>query len=177
MRINSPSSLLILVALVASLLVDAAVSQPCFDNTTKIYTELLSADPAESRTFILCPDTIYKIGSLSGGGTLEGGDFPLFAFNNTKYQCGEDGAVTNNCILTGGSVQFIAYNIFEQVSAKNVEIQGLTFEKAESQAFGLGLAGGIFVEDCIIRVSAILRIRAPFILCLASLYQFLIELT
>ena len=85
-----------------------------YDNTTTLFydtllttTEILEGKAAPDATyeFILCPSTTFDLGSH-----LEFNDpnarqnmvglIPLL--DNSHYKCGEDGALANGCIFSGG---------------------------------------------------------------------------
>jgi len=125
----------------------------CYTNTTILHNDMLNrgATDSKTRTYILCPNTVFQIGTVTIGG-VEGGDFPLTFRSNTIVQCGEDGAVENNCILTGGNhlIEFSAGNIFD-FFAENVIVRGLILENAISNAIIIGRKGDLLLEDCIIR--------------------------
>jgi hypothetical protein len=128
----------------------------CYDDLTALYNDLQTADLFAQKTYTLCPNTVFGVGvsSLLGGCCSDGGQNPLVARPNTRFQCGEDGRSGNNCVLRGGTFQFQS-TFFSSVgtSNENVQVSGITFESAAKVGIVLSQAGDVTFTDCIIRVS------------------------
>jgi hypothetical protein len=129
----------------------------CFPTTRSIATELSRQDLTEPNLYILCPNTTFVVGNLFRPRPNVGEFPPLFAASNTRYQCGDDGAVENACVLRIGDVLFYGAEQFPegQIGAYNVTLEGLTFERP---AAGGGLmelldGGTITFKNCIFQVS------------------------
>lgn len=90
---------------------------------------LTQAQIAESREYILCPDTVYEVG-IGVGGNIEDGQFPIVVRSNAHVKCGEDGSSANNCVITAGqfAVFLNTYDFFGDLSMDNVIIQGITIQ-------------------------------------------------
>jgi hypothetical protein len=126
----------------------------CWDNTTAIFQHLVVANPFSTNTYILCPDTVFKVGFTDSQGLCcEDGELPLMARTNTKFQCGEDGSSENNCVLVGGTTQVLMNDLtFSETEATNVIFQGLTFVDAGMTASMPNQAGDMTFLDCIFAV-------------------------
>jgi hypothetical protein len=122
----------------------------CYSNLTLIANiEMSISDLTTPRSYILCPETDYDIGSFDDNGEFQG-QSPILPRSNVVYMCGDDGLSSNKCTLRGGSVQLITIGSDEIV---NVMIAGLTFEGAGSRGLVLDLPGDILFVDCAIQVS------------------------
>ena len=128
--------------------------RPCYSNLTEIYDLVSLKSPFIVETYILCPDTIYVMGSFDPVGDVntEGWD-PIFTRGNSIFQCGASGKSSNNCIIRGGDIQILHEAItYNKESKDNVVIKGITFEDASSGSIILA-SGHISIIDCIFRVS------------------------
>jgi len=125
----------------------------CYTNTTLLNQAMLALTINDTSTwqytFVLCPNTVFVMGDESN----PTGQAPCALRSNMMIQCGASGSSSNNCTLTGGSMQVVslmaAYN--EQVTVQDM-IQGLTLEYAANVAVWLNNAGSISIIDCIFRV-------------------------
>jgi hypothetical protein len=115
-------------------------------------------------TFILCPNTIYTMGSyvfdeIEGKFKVVGGYETIYPRANSIIQCGADGKSSNNCTLRGGQYQL--WNSYVSYTAKFLEdkvkvgvvIKGLTFEAAVESNLVLTNEGDITFIDCVFQVS------------------------
>ena len=129
-----------------------------YDNTTTLFydtllttTEILEgkAAPDETYEFVLCPSTTFDLGLQ-----LEFNDptarqnmvglIPLL--DNSHYKCGEDGALSNRCILGGGWYHIL---FEDDIPLVNITFSGLTFEQSlDSSVMAYGQPGNdaIFVN-------------------------------
>lgn len=125
----------------------------CYSNLTTLYYDLLDADQFLQKTVILCPNTDFVIGfSGSNGDCCYGGDIYLSARKNTRFQCGEDGKLSNNCRLIGGETHVVYVDVLNDEDGDNVEFAGITFEDAKLVTLFLGNAGDITFIDCEFKV-------------------------
>lgn len=84
-----------LIHLAAALLLLLSVkvqAQECYDNLDAIFDELGSdgADLEAEKIFVLCPNTVFDVGTLEAG-EFVGGQIPIVPRSNTIISCGEDG--------------------------------------------------------------------------------------
>lgn len=129
-----------------------------YDNTTTLFydtllttTEILEgkAAPDESYEFVLCPSTTFDLGLQ-----LEFNDptarqnmvglIPLL--DNSHYKCGEDGALSNRCILRGGWYHIL---FEDDLPLVNISFSGLTFDQSlDSSVMAYGQPGNdaIFIN-------------------------------
>jgi hypothetical protein len=131
--------------------------RPCYSNLTEIKDLVGLKSPFIVETYILCPDTIYVMGSFDpiGDVMIEGWD-PIITRANSVFQCGDDGKSSNNCVITGGDIQILHEVVtYNKESKDNVVIKGITFEDATSGSIILAASGDISLIDCIFRVSSI----------------------
>jgi len=129
-------------------------SKGCFSDLSQVADRVATKNAFQVETYILCPNTVYKIGFIGASGVTEDGFPALVLRQNTRYICGEDGKSSNNCILTGGQFQLLStFNSFNQEIKANIQIKGITFQDGESAGALLVAPGDVIFEDCIFRVS------------------------
>ena len=131
----------------------------CFTNTTELFSFLSQVvDGSEDVTVILCSGTVFEIGDLDESEIqVEGGSMPLIAFPRVQYLCGDDGALTNDCIIRGGNTQFW---IPPGAEVGTVTVQGLTFEDANFVSIYLQGTGDITFIDCVVKVGLVYGLSA-----------------
>jgi hypothetical protein len=136
----------------------------CYTNLTVLAEDQLDDDPLVQITYTLCPNTVFEVGfSDSNGDCCFDGQSFLSARKNTRFQCGENGNVDNNCIVTGGESHVIFFNEISDEVSNNAEFAGITFVNAARVTLFLGSLGDITFQDCIFRVR---RQSCPCFLCL-----------
>jgi hypothetical protein len=129
------------------------VRTACYKNLTLLFEDQEKTNPFVQKTFTLCPDTTFNIGfSDSGGECCFDGMRYLSARKNTRFQCGEDGKIENNCIITGGESHVVYVSLINDEDGDNVEFAGITFVDAKLVTLFLGNSGDISFIDCIFRV-------------------------
>lgn len=124
----------------------------CYSNLT-VLTEIEERqDPFTFREYILCPNTVFKLGFTRDFVCCVDGMTPIIPRSNSHYKCGEDGSIENNCTLVGGESGVLSTPaVFDEV-VSDVTIQGIHFER---QTVGVLLAspGDITFIDCEFSVS------------------------
>ncbi len=127
----------------------------CYTDLQEIQDKVSLKDPFIVETYILCPNAVYTIGTFDGAAnTITGGSKAISTRANSIFQCGTDGISSNNCIVTGGTIQVLHDSAFFRNEDKsNVVIKGITFEDASHSAAVLAAPGDITFIDCIFRVS------------------------
>ena len=112
-------------------------------------------DYLQSRSYVLCPDKVYAIGSMDTSTNLitDGQQF-IRVRPNLALKCGEDGKVTNNCIVTGGDVHVDGTTYFgnKVSSVTNITIEGFTFSNAQKYSVWVTKPGDITFVDCVFSV-------------------------
>lgn len=94
-------------------------------------------------TYVICPNTVFNLKNQPG----------LELNGNTNYLCGEDGSSKNNCVVTGGSIQFIiALFAYDLSNKDNILLSGFTFENAEISNAAIASSGSFIIRDCIFKV-------------------------
>jgi hypothetical protein len=125
----------------------------CYFNLTEIDDKNQLKSPFEVETFVLCPDTVYPIGSFGPNNVVVDGYVPLRPRSNTIYSCGEDGRSSNNCTFSGGVIQvlsmFSTYNFENKVG---IVLKGITFVDAVESGAVLVAPGDITFIDCVFSV-------------------------
>ena len=94
----------------------------CFDEWDRLSLAILAAcAQGTGGLFVLCSDTVFDVDafpdSLISPIILHSSDFTI--------QCGDDGARSNNCVVSGGVTQFKIRNV-----VMLVQFIGVTFEKS-----------------------------------------------
>jgi hypothetical protein len=126
----------------------------CFTDIDKAaLREAAVEDVSVPRTIILCPDTDYFMGRA--GENLEeyvGGFVPIIPRPNSHWKCGENGLVTNNCVLKDGDFQIVSFGDLD-MEHTNITFSGLTFEAAFNGGVLMAQAGDVTFSGCVFRVS------------------------
>jgi hypothetical protein len=129
----------------------------CFPTTRSIATELARQDLTEQNLYILCPNTTFTVGIVERPQPNVGAFPPLFAASNTRYQCGDDGAIENACLVSIGDILFYGTPEFPegQIGAYNVTVEGITFQRPAAGGALVELIDGgtITFKNCIFQVS------------------------
>lgn len=120
---------------------------PCEASLDDINTNEGSVDDSSiGRTYILCPDKKYTVGSSP----------IVIGQPNMHVICGIDGDSNNDCFLSGGMVQLKISDEFRTtgtiVPAANALVQGLTFEEASATNILAQFPGEIRIQNCIFLV-------------------------
>ena len=120
------------------------------DTIYNIERDLIDASASNTRTYILCPDTTYELGSA---GTAVSSLPVVINRPNMRVLCGFDGKRENNCVISGGETQLVVFNEFglslSDNDVNNVQIRGITFQMAEKVNVVVALAGNIKLIDCV----------------------------
>jgi hypothetical protein len=125
----------------------------CYSNLTVLFEDQLDDDQFVQKTYTLCPNTTFVMGfSDSAGDCCYDGMIYLSARKNTRFQCGEDGKLENNCLITGGETHVVYVDLINDEDGDNVEFAGITFENAKLVTLFLGNAGDISFIDCLFKV-------------------------
>ena len=129
--------------------------RPCYANLTEVEDLVKLKNPFLVETYILCPNTIYRMGTFDVTTyQIQNGFPPIYTRSNSLYQCGEDGKSSNNCVITGGEYHvFHEYASYNRENKVNVVMKGLTFENASGGGLIIAAPGDIAFIDCIFRVS------------------------
>ena len=137
---------------------------PCFNSTTDIILAQLLDPPVKD--IKICAGTTITIGIPSNADFTEfaGGDIPLTALHDdVTIQCGDNGNPDDECVITGGYVQFVteANNPFvpdRNITTNNLLLKGLTFTGQlislpgflTTSSIGVSTPGsGMVIEDCV----------------------------
>jgi hypothetical protein len=134
-------------------LIENQMPGACYSNLTTLFEDQLDDDQFVEKTYTLCPNTTFALGySDSNGDCCFDGQLYLSARRNTRFQCGEDGKVENNCVITGGETQVVYVELINDEDGDNVEFAGITFEDAKLVTLFLGNEGDISFIDCLFKV-------------------------
>ena len=126
----------------------------CYTDLQEIHDKVSLKDPFIVETYILCPNTVFTIGTVDDTeNTSTGGAKTISTRAKSIFQCGTDGKSSNNCIVTGGTIQILHdRSDFQNEDKPNVVIKGITFEDASYSSAVLAAPGDITFIDCIFRV-------------------------
>jgi hypothetical protein len=125
--------------------ISVASAENCIRSTAELATlqSQRGANNSIPVTYVFCPNTIFD---LTGQPFLE-------LNGNTNYFCGVDGSSKNNCIFTGGEIQFIIDLFSFDFSSKDkILLSGLTFEKGQISSATIATSGSFVIRDCIFKV-------------------------
>jgi hypothetical protein len=116
-------------------------------------------DFSVERLYTLCPQTTYTIGRQDFYGTVlyETGSHMIHLRPNLHIQCGDTGARSNNCIISGGTVQvdgttFYVANATGSAALSNVKMTGLTFTNVGKYHVWIDQPGEVTLHDCAFQV-------------------------
>jgi len=135
-----------------------ALALGCLPNIYPIKNrEALVKDTSKLRTYTLCPNTVFPIGSLDYNYKIIRGTgqtmIPLRP--NLYIKCGLNGNHHNSCVLNGGDVQVDGTTFLENTSTtvQNVLIEGLTFVNAQRYMVWITKPGNVTFRDCVFQGS------------------------
>ena len=145
--------------LVASVLAEATENRTCVDKLYDIFVaESAVTDEREPRTYVLCPDTIYKVTESFDSAVDSAGSPLVLGRSNIHVLCGKDGKSENNCKLQGGHVQAHLFDRFSVGSAiNNVVLQGITFSDSVTHSVLAEHPGQMLILDCRFEVRSLQR--------------------
>lgn len=135
----------------------APTARECWESLLDIYySEKRVEDSSILRTYVLCPDTVYDIGSEYDDYNiaLDGDQFLLISRPNMQVLCGENGDSANKCTFMGGSFQVGLMDEFDSgEDISNILVKGVTFQGASIVNVLANGYGDVTLEDCIFQVS------------------------
>jgi len=133
---------------------------PCYNNITVLVEHLDLKKPFTPETYILCPNTIFPIGSETNPGErcCLDNQSPILSRANTEIKCGDDGDPKNKCVVTGGIFQVIfSYTNWAELD-ENFVLEGVTFQEADFASVILSNGGDITFRNCVFRVRIWIRV-------------------
>lgn len=102
----------------------------------------------------LCPRTDLRVMDVERDEPYAGNMPPLMAQSNMRVRCGEDGSLTNRCVVyEGASLLLNTFSMSQEYEAKNVVFEGITFERGVESFLELTNGGDITFRNCLFRVS------------------------
>jgi hypothetical protein len=123
--------------------------------------EVQVTDFSVVREYILCPATTFTVAVQDYYGAIQysTGSEMIRLRPNLHLQCGSTGSRSDNCVISGGSVQmdgtsFGASN-GTQVSLSNVVITGLTFTNVLKYNVWIDQPGTVSFRDCVFQVNGV----------------------
>ena len=153
-----------LLSLQSTLLVDTVYGQStCLLSINELESaESQVTDFSVERRYTLCPETTFTIGRQDFFGTLlyETGSHVIHLRPNLHIQCGDTGARSNNCVISGGTVQmdgtaFFVANSTGSTVLTNVKMTGLTFTNVEKYHVWIDQPGDVTFRDCAFQVRSV----------------------
>jgi hypothetical protein len=96
-------------------------------------------------TYYICPNTVFDLTGQSSWDLKP----------NTVYVCGYYGSSAENCVVTGGQIQFKVSQFpysFSNDTNSNIVLRGFTFEKAGTTSGLIASSGNFEICDCIFKV-------------------------
>lgn len=81
---------------------------------------------------------------------------PLAAVSNVRFKCGPDGDLTGQCVVAFGDTLVLNNNwAANEVAARNVTFEGITFQRGINSFMELINGGDITFKNCGFRVSVL----------------------
>jgi hypothetical protein len=135
----------------------------CFNTTTDILVAQLLDPPVKDIRICAGANITIGIPTNAEFSVFEGGDVPLTALHDdVTIQCGENGDPNDECIISGGYIQFatVVNNPFvpdRNITTNNLLLKGLTFTGQLTDLPGLASGSvafsapgsGMVMEDCV----------------------------
>lgn len=118
-----------------------ALPYGCYKTLRDILLAQISEDSVDAPTYVICPDTEIKIGTLSNPALDDyryiNGDYPILVIReNVTIQCGWDGQRSNNCVVNAGFMHVLTLQLVPLPDGStytvnrtndNLLIRGITF--------------------------------------------------
>lgn len=129
--------------------------QGCYGSLWDVAVAMEQKNPFQPETFILCPNTEYRIGDRdpSQPECFFDGDTTIQLRQFSKISCGEDGSSQNNCTIKGGFSQMVttagSYNLEQKT---RIVVEGITFAQGRGASLFLAAGGDIVFQDCVFKV-------------------------
>lgn len=129
---------------------------PCTSYLDDIYfSESDVKDSTVQRTYVLCPDTVFRVGSRHDqDGTPLGGSYPIIlGRSNIRVLCGANGSFDNGCEVINGVVQVAHFDEFGNNNGPiaNALVQGISFSGASAINALVSGTGDVVFRDCVFR--------------------------
>lgn len=126
---------------------------PCVSYLDEMYfSEKNISDPKVPRTYLLCPNTVFRVGSRNqDDGTPIGGSYPIILGRpNVRVLCGVHGKFSDNCQVLKGVVQVAHFDEFQTggVPITGALVQGISFSGASSINALISAVGDVIFRDC-----------------------------
>ena len=143
-----------------STLLVAGQSSACIQSIDILESaEAVVTDFSVQRVYTLCPQTTFTIGRQDYYGTLLSGTGTdmIHLRPNLHIQCGDNGARSNNCVITGGTLQvdgtsFYTGSSTSAVVLSNIRMTGITFASVEKYHVWIDQPGDVVFHDCSFQV-------------------------
>ena len=129
---------------------------PCISYLDDIYfSEWDVVNASVPRTYILCPDTVFRVGSRHDeDGTPLGGSYPIIlGRSNVRVLCGVDGSLGNGCDVVNGVVQVAHFDEFKTGGRPiyNCLVAGVSFVGASAINALVSATGKVTFQNCLFR--------------------------
>jgi hypothetical protein len=129
---------------------------PCINYLDDIYfSEWDVTNTSLPRTYILCHDTVFRVGSRHDeDGTPLGGSYPIIlGRSNVRVLCGVDGSIDNGCEVVNGVVQVAHFDEFNTGGwpIYNCLVSGVSFAGASAINALVSGTGKVTFQDCLFR--------------------------
>lgn len=141
-----------------ALLSSAMAQDACFTAiNTLALRESGITDTSSTRTYTLCANNEFSVGTLDFDYNIENGQEMIPLRPNLYIKCGDDGSRENNCIVKGGEVLVDGTDHFGvwDDTLDNVVIEGITFEDVGRHVAWFNKKGTVTFRDCEFRVSTL----------------------
>ena len=115
------------------------------------FTQLLEVRLCPNKNFVVSKEVWWYEPWL-------GKEPPLIAQSNLHIKCGQNGSLTDRCVVWGGASLML--NVYStqapgERAARGVVVEGITFEQGLQSLLDLRSAGDITFRNCLFRVSCI----------------------
>ena len=147
---------LMLMTLTSCWLTSGVTGQCIKDFQVLVDMEEAVADYSQLRTYVLCPRTIFEIGTLDHNYDLKGFNVepPIPIRPNMHIKCGDDALKENLCWIATGDLHLDATPVrgIAESTVENVLIEGLVFIGAHRYSLWASKPGDITFRNCEWRV-------------------------
>jgi hypothetical protein len=142
--------------------------QGCYGSLWDVAVALEEKNPFVPETFVLCPNTEYRIGKRdpSQPDCFIDGDTTIQLRQFSKIICGDTGSSENNCTITGGFSQMVTTaGSYDLEQKTRIVVEGITFTQGRGASLFLAAGGDVMFKDCVFKV----RTASKPLSCLACL--------
>lgn len=129
----------------------------CFGDSRSLTDALLARRDHTAFTDLqICPQTTERVILTYPDDPTEGVTPGLLVQSNVRIKCGPDGKLEDQCVFQGRGQDYFVLNSpesFGEFAARNVSVEGFTFQGAQNSFLQMENAGDVTFRNCLFRES------------------------